>query len=143
MKTMITAVLLILLLGFLGGCQESRASAEEAATAAEALSAKPPQDAAVTTRIIFVDKEHGCECTQKRVDTGWSALQTALAGKPTPTVERLHLDTQPDQVAPYRTLRPMMAVPALYFVSATGGLVELLQGEVTPAQIQTALGRTN
>jgi hypothetical protein len=125
------------------GCKESRASAEMAASATQAVAGEPvaaTKPATVTEKIVFIDKEHGCACTQKRVDAGWAALQAALAGKATPTVERLHSDTEAAKAGPYEKLRPLLTVPALYFIDGKGGLVELLQGEVTTAQIQAVLG---
>jgi hypothetical protein len=125
------------------GCKESRASTEAAASATQAVTPAPAAAAksvAVTTKIVFVDKEHGCQCTAKRVDASWSALQGAIAGKATPVVERIHVDTQPEMAEPYSKLRPMMTLPALYFIDGQGGLIELLQGEVTTEQIQKVLG---
>ena len=125
-----------------GGCKESRASAEipvaarQAEAVAPAATAKP---AAATAKIVFIDMENGCACTQKRVAGGWAALQTALAGKTTPAVERFHSDTEAEKAGVYEKLRPLLTVPALYFVDAKGGLVELLQGEVTADQITTVL----
>jgi hypothetical protein len=110
------------------------------ASATQAAQGASPSSKSVTTKVVFVDKEHGCQCTAKRVDAGWAALQAALAGKATPTVERIHVDTQPEMAEPYGKLRPMMALPALYFVDEKGGLIELLQGEVTQEQIQAVLG---
>jgi hypothetical protein len=144
MNSSLSVLLLALPLALIaGGCKESRASAETAASVTQAASVAPAtakQPAVTTSQIVFIDKEHGCQCTAKRVDTAWMALQTAIAGKVTPSVERIHVDTQAELAAPYGKLRPMMAVPALYFLDAKLGLVELLQGEVTVDQIQAVLG---
>jgi hypothetical protein len=127
------------------GCRESTASAPPASSAnaltvPSAAVAAAPRLAAEVARVIFVDKEHACKCTQKRVDDGWAALEAALAEKQSATVERFHADTQPEAVEAYNELRAMMALPALYFVDAKGSLIELLQGEVTKEQIRAVLG---
>lgn len=114
-------------------------SANAPAVASAALAATQRPSAQIAS-IIFVDKEHACKCTQKRVDDGWAALQGALAARPTLPIERFHADTQPEAVEPYNKLRAMMTLPALYFMDPKGGLVELLQGEVTQAQIQAVIG---
>jgi hypothetical protein len=67
-------------------------------------------------------------------------LQAALNGKSPITIERLHADTQSEQVDPYNKMRPILVLPALYFMDASGGLIELLQGEVSSAQITAVLG---
>jgi hypothetical protein len=125
------------------GCKESPASARAVASAPQSASAAPAvaaNRAVATTKIVFIDKEHGCQCTAKRVDAAWVALQSIIAGKEMPTVERVHMDTQPEMAERYGKLRPMLAVPALYFMDAKDGLVELLQGEVTSEQITAVLG---
>ena len=148
MKTAVYFALPFLCLGlFVGGCKDSKASAGQITSATVQASAAPSvpivaatQPATQTHRIVFVDKEHACQCTQKRVDDSWAALQAALAGKQPPTIERFHVDSQPEQVESYVKMRAMVAVPALYFIDAKGGLVELLQGEVTQAQVEAVLG---
>ena len=122
------------------GCERSRAAPGAAGTtsAVQAAAAKPttPQ----VTRIVFVGKEHACDCTRKTVDAGWAALQQALGTPAKLPVERLQIDTQGDKVAPYRQQKPMMALPAIYFVDGKSTVLELLQGEVTAEQIVAALG---
>ncbi len=123
------------------------APADPAATAAPqqpadpAATAAPQQPAAATqvVRIVFVGKQNACDCTRKRIDASWQALQAALAKKSAVPVERLNIDTQNDQVAFYQGLRSIMAVPAIYFLDAKGDLVEMLQGEVTVEQASGAL----
>ncbi|MGC4067174.1 MAG: hypothetical protein QM784_21545 [Polyangiaceae bacterium] len=125
------------------GCNESKASSAPVASSTAAVLAAAPTAArasAKTERVVFVDKEHACKCTQKRVDDSWAALQTALGNKASAMVERLHADTQENQVAPYAAMKAMVALPALYFLDAKGGFVDLLQGEVTKEQIQAVLG---
>ena len=90
------------------------------------------------SKIVFIDKERACECTQKSIAASWSALQAALTGVTIP-VERIHMDTQEAFAAGYKDKRPMMAIPGIYFVAESGSVIELLQGDVTTSQIQTVL----
>lgn len=117
------------------GCERSRAApgAAGATSAAQAAAAKPTTPK--VTRIVFVGKEHACDCTKKSIDAGWEALQKALGTPAKLPVERLQVDTQGDKVAPYRQQKPMMALPAIYFVDGKNMVLELLQGEVTAEQI--------
>jgi hypothetical protein len=144
MKHRTSLLLSLALATVVTGCNESKASSAPAVSATSAVLAAPAaatQTKAKTERIVFVDKEHACDCTKKRVDGSWAALQAALGDKPAAPVERLHADTQQDQVEPYNAMKAMVALPALYFIDAKGGLVELLQGEVTKEQIQAVLGK--
>ena len=97
-----------------------------------------PSDTNVIARVVFVDQEECCDCTQNRIDATWDALSTALEGQEI-AVERLHRDTQEEAVAPYHEMHPIMVVPAAYFLDDEGNLVEVLQGEVTVEQIQALL----
>ena len=71
-------------------------------------------------RVVFMDKEHACECTRKRVDDTWAALQTALGTPPKLPIERIHIDTQAAQAAPYTGAKPLMVPPGIYFVDQQG-----------------------
>lgn len=94
---------------------------------------------ATVARIVFVDKEVACQCTQDRIDAGWAALTDALGGRALP-IERLHMDTQADAVEPWRKTKPFMALPAAYLLGPDGALVTMLQGEWTRDQMVAALG---
>ena len=91
-------------------------------------------------RIVFVGKEHACDCTRKKVDTALAALQTVLGTPPRIPVEMLKVDTEEEKVEPYRKQKPIVALPAIYFVDGKDGVVDLLQGEVTAEQIGHTLG---
>ena len=112
--------------------------------AATTPAAVPSGAAAVSTptssvdRIVFLDKENCCQCTRAATDASWAALQEALGGASIP-IERIHVDTQADQATPYRELQAMMAVPGIYFLNVSGGLVNMLQGEVTADAIRAIL----
>lgn len=122
------------------GC--TRGSGEPAA--APATPASQVSNAAASSavsRVVFLDLEDCCECTRNRIETSWNALQAALSGDPgSPPVERVHMDSQSQQAAPYQALKPAMVAPALYFLDRDGRLVAFLQGEVTDAQVRDALG---
>ncbi len=129
-----------------GGNRAPASSTAQAAPAASEgpVAADPSGAAAVSApasrvaRIAFVDKENCCDCTRRAQDASWAALQAALGGAAIP-VERIHFDTQAAQADSYRSLRPMMASPGIYFLDAAGGLVDLLQGEVTADQVRAVL----
>lgn len=125
------------------GCDRAQASsgAEGATATSAAQTVGAKQAATKVTRIVFVGKEHACDCTRKKVDAGWAALQKALGTPPKLPVERLQIDTQADQVAPYRNQKPMMAMPGIYFVDGQNVVLELLQGEVTAEEIAGVLRR--
>ena len=92
-------------------------------------------------KVVFVGKEHACDCTRKKVDTALAALQKVLGTPPKIPVEMLKADTEEEKVEPYRKKKPMMALPAIYFVDGKGGVVELLQGEVTAEQIAAVINK--
>jgi hypothetical protein len=121
------------------GCQRSRAAtgASSVPSATQAAAAKP--DTPKVARIVFVGKEHACDCTRKSVDAGWAALQKALGTPAKLPVERFHVDTEAAKVEPFRQQKPIMALPAIYFVDGKNTVVELLQGEVTAEQVAAIL----
>jgi len=142
----------------LAGCNEkakasstsapSTTAAAQTATSAASPATTPAADpsgtgavsipASTVARIVFIGKENACQCTRRAIDASWAALQEALGGATIP-IEQLKLDTQADQVAPYQQLQAMMAVPGIYFLDASGGLVNMLQGEVTADAIRAIL----
>jgi hypothetical protein len=94
---------------------------------------------AVVTRVVFIGKKEACDCTRKAIDAGLKSLETTLAAGHAMPVEKLDVDADPDQVNTYRLMKPFVALPAIYFLDVNEGLVELLQGEVSEAQVQTVL----
>lgn len=141
MMTQLTTVLLGLSLSLTtAGCNNpSNAAAQTSST----QTAQAVESAAATkvARVVFVGKQNACDCTRRTVDAGWAALQKALGTPAKLPVERLQIDTEGEKVAPYRKQRPMMALPAIYFVDGKNVVLELLQGEVTEAQITALLNR--
>jgi hypothetical protein len=117
------------------GCQQAQAPSTQGASSSTAVVAVKPKVA----RVVFIDKENACDCTKKRIDGTWAALQTALGTTATLLVERIHLDTQASQAEAYTLLKPLMVPPGVYFVDARDSVIEMLQGEVTAEQIGTIL----
>jgi hypothetical protein len=115
-------------------CERSKTQ-PAAAPAPPAAMTKPP---AKIARIVFIDKEHACDCTRKRTDDAWAALQAALGASARP-VERIHVDTQATQAGAYTAAKPLMVPPGIYLVDAANTVIDMLQGEVTTAQIAAAL----
>jgi hypothetical protein len=105
----------------------------------KAASGTKPTKAAIS-RIVFVDQEKCCGCTRERIDKSWKALIEVVGYPPTPDVERLHMDSQAAEVAPYTKQKPIMVPPAIYFFDAQNRLVQVLQGEVEAEQIKKVLG---
>jgi uncharacterized lipoprotein NlpE involved in copper resistance len=114
--------------------------AQTATTAASAPVAADPNAPATSTvaQIVFIGKENACQCTRAAIDASWAALQQALAGANIP-IEKLAIDTQVDRVAPYREMQAVFALPAIYFLDASGAFINQLQGEVTAAAIRAIL----
>lgn len=140
---------LLVLSSALTACEHRTAEAASAtASAAVVASGAPSVEGAAkgdtaekVARVVFVGKEHACDCTRKKVETAWAALQKALGTPAKLPVETLQADTQEDKVEPYKKLRPIMALPAIYFLDAKGGLVEMLQGEITDAQVSSVFAK--
>jgi ectoine hydroxylase-related dioxygenase (phytanoyl-CoA dioxygenase family) len=123
--------------------RKAEAASTEASSAVVAKAAQTALANEVKTkieRIVFVGKEHACDCTRKKVETAQAALHKLLGNPAKIPVETLMADTEEAQVEPYRQMKPMMALPAIYFIDGKGGLVEMLQGEVTEAQVSKVLG---
>jgi hypothetical protein len=138
---------LFVLCGTVTACENRKAEAASVSTSAAmvvspvSMAASPATNAPSTkvVRIVFVGKEHACDCTRKKVETALAALQKVLGTPPKIPVEMLKVDTEEDKVEPYRKQKPMMAIPAIYFVDGKGGVVEMLQGEITAEQIGHAI----
>lgn len=118
-------------------------TADEAPSAAPAAAAKKqpapssaPAASGKIKRIVFVDKAKACKCTKDRIDASWKELTGVVGFPPVPDVERIHMDTQANKAAPYKAKRPIMVPPAIYFFGEGDKLIEVLQGEVTAAQIK-------
>lgn len=90
-------------------------------------------------KIVFVGKKDGCDCTKRRVNESWDALQFVLKKHASVKVERIAMDVDRDKVTALRGKRRFMVLPALYFFNPQGKLVAMLEGELQPEQIAEAL----
>lgn len=136
------APIMTILALFAAGC--GQASGESAPSSPQTEATKQATSSSLgsssVARIVFIDQEQACECTQNRINGSWTALQAALGSDSGITVERIHRDTQEEQAEEFRLLRPMVTVPGIYLLDQDGAIIELLQGAVTEAQLRTALG---
>ncbi|MFH0900771.1 MAG: hypothetical protein V2A73_09105 [Pseudomonadota bacterium] len=120
----------------------STSSTSSASSAAPSVPTRPApaQSAPRVAKIVFVDKEHACECTRKRTEETWAAMQAALGtSSAPPPVERIHVDTQAIQAEKYTASKPLMVPPGIYFVDERNGVIDMLQGEVKTEQIAAVL----
>jgi hypothetical protein len=138
---------LFVLLGAVPACDTKKADATTAASVAVVASSpiaaaqvSDSRRSAKVTNIVFVTKEHPCECTRKKIDAAEAALKQALGEPASLPVHTLKADVEPEKVEPYRLQKPMMAIPAIYFLDGSNAVVQMLQGEVTPEQVAQALG---
>lgn len=92
-------------------------------------------------KVVFVGKQNACDCTRKRIEDTWAALQKALGTPAKLPVERLQIDTDGAQVELLRQQKAVMALPAIYFVDTKAKVLDLLQGEVTDAEVTAILNR--
>lgn len=135
------------------GCNKQSVSASEkaspsavpaqSASAAEAVPLAKAEAAPVAkpgtakvAKIVFVGKEHACDCTRKAIDASWTALQSVLGTQALVPVEQLKIDTEGAKVEPYHKQKAIMALPAIYFLDEKGVATEVLQGEVNVDQVK-------
>lgn len=137
MNTHHRCVLIAACLGFLAGAPACRRSEPSK----PAVEAPPPSRAAKLSKIVFVGKEHACDCTRKAVDAGWAALEKAVGTPAKVPIEKLYADTEAARVEPYRSQKAILALPAIYFVDGQGAVLDLLQGEVSESQVQPVLSK--
>jgi len=88
-----------------------------------------------------MDKEHACECTRKRVDETWAALQTALGTPPKLPANVSTSTPRPPRAGPYVSEKPLVVPPGIYFVDRQQHVFELLQGEIKADEIAAVLKR--
>jgi hypothetical protein len=100
-----------------------------------------PRDSLPVVKIVFVGQADACECTLQRIHNGWGALKRALGTPPAVPVVRLQIDADAAKVDSYIRQRPILVIPAVYFLDENGVIVELLQGEITESQITPLIER--
>jgi hypothetical protein len=96
--------------------------------------------AAVVSRVVLVGMAGACACMRTRTEAASAVLEKTLGNPPRLPVERIALDTERERAEPYRRQQPLSRLPAIYFVDAEGGVVSMLEGEVTGAQIEALIG---
>jgi len=132
-----TVVALFALTLHLVACESTQPTPAQGVTS----SAPATQRSSAVAKIVFIDQEESCDCTHKRIEATWSAMQAALGRPATLPVERIHLDTQAAQANTYTALKPLMVPPGIYFIDDHNSVVEMLQGEVKTEQIAAVLAR--
>jgi len=106
------------------------------ATAKGAARSGPTANRDRPARLVFIDLEKSCPCTQRRIASSWKALTAVLGTSPSIPLDRFHLDTQDTKAEPYVDKRPMMVAPGLYVLDQRGNIIDLLQGDITEAQLR-------
>jgi hypothetical protein len=109
-----------------------------AGTAGAASQGSAPKKGRVA-RLVFIDLEKSCPCTTRRIASSWKALAAVLGSPSSIPLERYHLDTQDAKAEPFLDKRPLVAAPGLYVLDQGGNIIDLLQGEITEAQIRGAI----
>jgi hypothetical protein len=129
-----TSATVMIAAGWLGLTLAACGSEPAGAATATAEAARAP-----VAKVVFIGQQESCDCTRARIDGTWAALQEVIEGGVTVPVERIRMDTQHDQAAPYIAMQALMVAPGLYLLDADGQLIEMLQGELTAEQIERAL----
>ncbi|MFH1434213.1 MAG: hypothetical protein ABIJ56_00720 [Pseudomonadota bacterium] len=124
------------------GLKDGAEAADACAGALCSAPDNPVAPAGSTTgvsRIVFIGMDQACACTRKRIEASWKALQDALAGHPGIQVTRIQWDTNEDEAEKYADMKPLMAIPGIYFLDGEGKLVDQLQGDVNVDQVAAIL----
>jgi hypothetical protein len=134
---------LVLSFGAFAGCQTAppsgSAATSSAASGSTVAAAASTSAAGPVAKVVFIGQREACECTRKRIDGTWAALEQALESHSEIQVEKLEQDVQQEAADRYDELKPMMVAPGVYLLDADGKLVELLQGELTATKLERAL----
>ena len=100
------------------------------------ISAAPAK--ARVASIVFIGKKKACPCTKKQIAAGWKALKAGLGKRRIP-VKRIQEDVHTAEASRYKKKRAYRALPAIYFLTSAGKVIDLLQGIVTTADVQQVL----
>jgi hypothetical protein len=130
-----TLLLSLALIVAVAACERAKPAPAQAAASTSAATNSP----AAVAKIVFIDKENACDCTKKRIEDTWAAMQAALGTPASLPVERIHVDTQAAQAEAYTMFKPVMVPPGVYFVDANNAVIDMLQGEVKTEQIAAML----
>jgi hypothetical protein len=91
--------------------------------------------------VVIMEMHDGCACTKGRQLASRAEFDAALAKlavKPPVTV--VYYDTEVEKAQPYWDMAQPVAMPGYYLLDASGGLVEMLQGQILQADFTGALG---
>jgi len=126
-------------------CEKAGTAAPSAPQAAVQPAPTAPNEAAKVAKvakvakIVFVGQKDCCQCTGDRILASWTALEEVLAKHTDIQVERFDIDVDEARADEMEKQGKVMVIPGLYFLTADGKLVKLLQGEVTAAQVAELL----
>lgn len=113
-------------------CKQEVAAPEKAAVTPETANTSATQAATSrVAKVVFVGQKQACDCTRKRIDGSWAALQAAAGARKHIPIERIYMDTDEAKVEPYEEMRAIMVLPAIYLLDGSGKLLDMVQGEVT------------
>lgn len=97
-----------------------------------------PEDATRVTQIVFLDQEEICPIIKKQINGVWDNVQTVAAPRNI-KVTRVYRDTQGSLARKYTEFKPMAVPPGLYFVSGTGEVIDMLQGDKSVEDITAVI----
>ena len=140
-KTLLTTIAvagLAVSLSALAAACKQEVAASQRATASEPM--KVSEGKSKIAKVVFVGKKDACDCTRKRIDHSWAALQQALGAPAKLPVVCLQIDVDGEKVEIYKQQKAIMALPAIYFIDGKAKVLELLQGEVTAEQVKETIG---
>ena len=146
-KTSATLILLLLFQLVLGcDAKQEPASPETAAPqpAAGKATIVPSSGGAavassVVSRVVFVGQKDACPCTRERIAKTWPNVEKAVAGFKGVSIQKIQNDVEIEEADRYDNMRSVMVIPGIYFMDRNEKLIEMLQGEVTEAQITAVL----
>ena len=136
MNTMKLIPLLILVSWSMGCIKKTRKSVQ-ARTSSSNLKSGTVEKTRVS-RIVFIDLMKSCKCTRNMIVASWKVIKAALGKKALP-IERIHMDTQKSKAELFRSKRPFMVLPAIYFLDKRGEVIKMLQGQVSQRLVEKAL----
>lgn len=120
------------------GCQKAEPAVAPDAEKPAPLATQAVESAKVA-KVVFVGQKDCCQCTGDRILASWTSLEEVLAKHADVAVDRFDIDVDEARATEMEKLGKVMVIPGLYFLSADGKLVKLIQGEVTAAQVAEVL----
>lgn len=141
----ISACVAACLVFFFGACDgnqsTSTAAIESLGSFATTRSPKPLKASPRVKRIVFVGQKEACPCTMRRIERVMPKIEGIVAEYVGVELSKVRIDVEVEEADRYDEMRSMVEIPGVYFLGGDGELVDMLQGEVTAAQIEAVLGR--